>query len=336
MKIKIKDAGRHLAVTTGYGQMSAQIGRHLNALGHDVYYDFIAEPNDKDLAEIVRKQFKHTPDTIYLWIRPPHYVKNKDFNENHLNIFYTMHESEKFEGWKEDWPKLLNKCRAVIFPTQWNKKIFSNAGVKVPIYVLPLGVDPKIFCGSKTGEFSILSVHEALGKDGSREKWKDSVSAYMEVFKDVSHEVSFTIKSWNTDTVGFYKHVGDVAREIGRNFIDLPKFNLIEAELLPQDMNILYAKHWVFLKNASKDDWGLPVHEAMTAGVDILCSDLPPMREFLCEKQTRWFGCGDIKKLKEELWRYYKLWRKWKSYVNSFSWKVNVKKLEKILGEVGK
>lgn len=336
MKIKIKDANRRLIPTTGYGQMSAAIGRGLDAKGHDVYYDYVTGSTDNDLERIAKKPFKHTQDTIYLWIRPPHYVKYKEFDKKNINVFYTMHESETFEGWKADWPELLNRCNAVIVPTEWNKRIFKERGVEVPIYVVPLGVNPQVFHGAKTKEFSILSVHEALGKKGSRESWADSVEAYLLAFKDNPMEVSFTIKSWNTDIPSFYKFVFEIAKKIGEPYQNLPQFNIIETDLLPQDMNALFGKHWVFLKDSKREGWCLPVHEAMATGMNIICSDLPPMREFLFGKKVVWFELGNVKKLTEVLVWEFKQWRKWKGHVNSFSWKANLKKLEEVLYEIKK
>jgi len=335
LKIKIKDANRHLFLTTGYGQMSAYIAKSLTKLGHDIYYDFVTGCNDDLLDKLARKPFEHTPDTLYLWVRPPHYVKNKDFVPEHINVFYTMHETETFEGWKSDWPQLLNKCDAVVVPSEWNRKVFTNQGVLVPIYVVPLAVYTKIFHGLRTRQFSILSLHEALGKLGSRENWWDSIEVYLETFHDRNYrDVVYSIKTWNADIPSFHDHVDKFIADKGFDRSKLPPYQILEFELLPQDMNSIYGKAWLFLKNANREGWSLPLHEAMACGVKILASDIPPFREFVYPKLIDYFEVGNHAHLKERLWIQFRHWRKWKTHVNSFSPDNITKKLETVLEEV--
>jgi len=183
MRILIYDAGTRHTPTSGYGVMSHQFGHYLETRGHEVDWDFRGD----EKAD------------IFLWMRPPHYVKYPRFKNKNLNVFFTMHELETFDGWKTDWPQLLNRCEAIIVPNEWNKQVFRKNGTKVPIYVVPLGVNPKDFVGEKTYEFSILSIFAALGSDGSRENWKETIRAYFELFSDneYTNSVRLTLKSWN-------------------------------------------------------------------------------------------------------------------------------------------
>lgn len=335
LTIKIKDANRHLFQATGYGQMSAYLAKALHKLKHSVYYDFITGANDGLLDWFARKPFEHTPETIYLWIRPPHYVKNEDFNPDHINVFYTMHETETFEGWKADWPALLNHCNAVVVPTEWNKRIFADHGVKVPIYVVPLAVNPRVFRGLRTEQFSILSVHEGLGKSGSRENWQESIEAYLETFHDRNfNDVIYWIKTWKAALPSFHTRVDKFIEEKGFDRAKLPHYQVWEIELLPHDMSNLYGKVWLFLKNANREGWSLPVHEAMACRTRILASDLAPFREFVYPKLVDYFEPGNHEDLRERLWVQFRHWRKWKTHVNSFSPDNVVKKLEAVLEEV--
>lgn len=335
MKIKIKDANRHLATMTGYGQISIYVAKALHKLKHDVYYDFITGCTDELLDQLARKPFEHTPDTIYLWIRPPHYIKNEDFNPEHINIFYTMHETETFEGWKADWPQLLNKCAAVVVPSQWNKEVFASRGVAIPIYVVPLAVPTKTFHGIKTTQFSILSVHEGLGKRGSRENWWDSIETYLSTFCGDNHnDMVYWIKTWNADIPEFHN---DVERFIAYEQLDratLPPYQVWEVELLPEDMSHLYGTAWLFLKNANREGWSLPIHEAMACGTRILASDIPPFREFVYPPLVDYFELGNRKMLGRHLRAQFKCWQQWKAHVNRYKPDRVVKELEGALEEV--
>src|SRR5687768_15270842 len=57
-------------------------------------------------------------------------------------IYYTMWESDRLP---QQSVQLLNLAEAVIVPCYWNVDVFKSSGVKVPIYVVPLGIDPRVF-----------------------------------------------------------------------------------------------------------------------------------------------------------------------------------------------
>jgi len=335
LEIKIKDANRHLFQTTGYGQMSAYLAKALHKRKHNVYYDFITGANDSILDWFAKKPFEHTPETIYLWVRPPHYVNNEDFIPEHINVFYTMHESETFEGWKADWPQLLNKCNAVIVPTDWNKMIFIHHGVRVPIHVVPLAVNPKIFHGLKTQQFSILSVHEGLGKTASRENWMESIQAYLETFHDRNfNDVIYWVKTWNAAIPSFHTRVNKFIQGKGFDRSKLPRYQVWEIDLLARDMSNLYGKVWLFLKNANREGWSLPLHEAMACRTRCLASRLPVFQEFAYPPLVDYFDSDNQEHLREKLWLQFRHWRKWKAHVNNFSPDRAAERLEAVLLEV--
>ena len=58
-------------------------------------------------------------------------------------VLFTMFESPTLpEGWVES---VNNMADLLIVPSKWNQKIFDEAGVTVPIAVVPLGVNPRDF-----------------------------------------------------------------------------------------------------------------------------------------------------------------------------------------------
>jgi glycosyltransferase involved in cell wall biosynthesis len=59
------------------------------------------------------------------------------------NIFYTMMETETLS------PMFADTCNryadAIFTPTNWNKKVFEKGGIKKPIHVVPLGINPELY-----------------------------------------------------------------------------------------------------------------------------------------------------------------------------------------------
>jgi glycosyltransferase involved in cell wall biosynthesis len=82
-------------------------------------------------------------------------------NPFNYNIFYTMMETETLS------PMFADTCNrysdAIFTPTQWNKNVFEKGGIKKPIYVIPLGIDPNIY-NTKVEKKEILCRELPSGK----------------------------------------------------------------------------------------------------------------------------------------------------------------------------
>ena len=129
------------------------------------------------------------------------------------------------------WSPILNKCKAVIVPTEWCKEVFKSHGTVVPIYVCSLGVNTRIYRPAKTEIYKILTVHEGFGSISSREDWQTTLKA-LEYF---GGEIKLTIKTWNNKV---WK---------------LPEYaEIFTFEICQSDMAALYHSHNAFIKNSPK------------------------------------------------------------------------------------
>lgn len=313
MRIRIYDARTDIQPKSGYGLMSYQIKANLKQLGHEI----LEFPDDKSGEDVV------------LWIRPPHYLAYPEFDPNKKNVIFTMHESETFEGWKSNWPELLNKADAVITPTDWNKKVFEGNGVFKPIQVVPLGVNSKDYHGAKTYTFSVMTLHDALGRDGCRENWKDTIKAYFDAFSgDKRFEALLTIKSYNIDREGYGKYLDFLGRD------DRPPIDIIDIDLINTELNNLYSKHWLFVKNANREGWSLPLLEAMSVDLPVAFTDIPVLDWAKEYRGGQSFPLGDVVALKNIMTEGHKNWKKKKGFINSLSWKQCTKQVENVLKSV--
>lgn len=295
MVIKIIDSFRHRSLQSGYGQMADAIYGGLQSLGHTVYW----------------QDTKETVD-LNLWVRPPHYIKEPYFKAEENNVFFTMHEEETFSGWKSDWPQLLNKVRAVIVPTNWCKEVFVKNGVTVPVDVCPLAVNTKRYKPKEDRKFSVLMVHEALGRTGSREDWESNIDM-IKFFTD-RQDVKFTIKTWSSD----YSQ-------------QIPNTNVYNFEFVEEDMAKLYRQHDLFIKNTKKEGWSVPMTEAMASGLDIIAADIPVLRENARDYPVTWVKFGDKQALRKAVIEKHRDWKKKRDLLDQFDWKRSVTKLNEIL-----
>jgi len=318
MNIKIYDSLRRNAPTSGYGLMAYQFGERLKKYGHIVRYFDEDRVSEAD---------------IHLWIRPPHYIKEAYFDPNKLNVFFTMHESETFLGWKSDWPALLNKCKAVIVPTEWNKKVFAKSGVTVPLYTVPLGVDDRIFIGYKHSRYSVLSVFDGLGSDSSRDDWRGMIRAFYKAFYDHKHtKVVYSIKSWRIDYDKYQKFLEDTISSFGYKRHLLPVVSVHELDLTPADMNLFYSRHHSFVKASAGEGWSLPTLEALSSGLKIISKRTPAMLTYLNEDNADFFETED--QLANVFREHYKVYKKQKAVSSLWSWREAAKKLDLVLREI--
>lgn len=83
-----------------------------------------------------------TPGKVSLFTGPLWYVSEKLFKkvpkESKIKIAYTMLEGTKIPSM---WVKILNHCfDAAVVPDSFLVSVYQNCGVKIPIFVLPLGM----------------------------------------------------------------------------------------------------------------------------------------------------------------------------------------------------
>jgi len=106
---------------------------------------------------------------------------------------------------------------------------------------------------------------------------------------------------------------------------------IIDVDLDVKALNNLYARHWLFVKNANREGWSLPLIEAMATGMSVAYSDLPVFDWAKDYKKGHIFKAGDSDSLADIFKSEFKQWKKEKGWVEAFSWKHCVDQLEKVL-----
>jgi glycosyltransferase involved in cell wall biosynthesis len=321
MKIVIMDTNRHAKLSSGYGNMARALAEGLARRHHDVYFDSPTLCGDPQLDTLAKKQFVHTPETIYLWTKPPKYILNNNFHVENKNVFFTMHETETFEGEKKEWPLFLNRCKLIITPTEWNMKVFVSAGVTIPVVVVPLAVDTRYYHPyAAPDRFNVLTVHEAWGAESSRENWQMTLEAFRELFSG-KNNVNLTVKTWNLKP--------EVMVEMQKSGM-LENVSVTSMSLEPQAMASLYQQHFLFVKNSNREGWSIPLTEAMACGMPVIVYKNPVLTENVRSyPQVSWFTKKDQLKYYLDYW--YKVWRTSNEYLSMFSWRASLDRVEDAL-----
>jgi GT2 family glycosyltransferase len=183
-------------------------------------------------------------------------------------------------GLPEAWVDGCNTMDEVWVPASFNVDTFENSGVRVPVRVMPLGVDIDYFNPQITGfrpsdRYTFLSVFEW----GERKAPETLLRAFASEFKE-SEDVVLLLSVFNRDPDV------NVEAEIAR--LDLPSSAPIVLMLNPEfadhQMGSLYRSADCFVLPTRGEGWGMPVLEAMACGLPTIATNWSGPADFLHEE----------------------------------------------------
>jgi GT2 family glycosyltransferase len=180
-------------------------------------------------------------------------------------------------GLPQEWVDGCNGMDEVWVPASFNVETFRNSGVRVPIRVMPLGVDVDYFNPGITGfrptnRFTFLSVFEW----GERKGADLLLRAFAEEFKE-SEDVLLLLAVYNRDP-GV-----DVHEQVARLGLpaSAPIVIMLNPEFADHQMGALYRSADCFVLPSRGEGWGMPVLEAMACGLPVISTDWSGPADFL-------------------------------------------------------
>jgi len=206
-------------------------------------------------------------------------------------IFYTMMETHTLH------PDYVDRCSMadeIWLPSQWNVDIFKKAGIKIPIYKMPLGVDVDKY---KPG-LNPLEMSENLGGDfvflslfgwSYRKGYDVLLKAFLSEFTR-DDDVTLLISSryfGSTEEVKKKKIRSDV--EAIKASIDNPKMPrvVLFGDVMPDAMlPRLYNSADCFVLISRGEGWGLPGCEAGACEIPVISSNYSGHTEFLNDSNS--------------------------------------------------
>ena len=250
MMLALHDAGVRVAYRNAYGERDAPVE-------HPLLADLVA-----------RRASRSVPQVAYCQADAFRRVRGS------LKVGWTMLE---VTGLPADWVDGCNSMQEVWVPASFNVDTFRSSGVKVPIQVMPLGVDvdyyhPGIRGFRASPRYTFLSVFEW----GERKAPEVLLRAYAEEFKE-SEDVLLLLSVFNRDPSV------DVDAEIAR--LDLPRSApialMLNAEFAEAQMGALYRSADCFVLPTRGEGFGMPVLEAMACGLPTIATAWSGPADFL-------------------------------------------------------
>ncbi|HEY6801964.1 MAG TPA: glycosyltransferase [Pyrinomonadaceae bacterium] len=285
-----------LNLTTGYATSSKEIVLELDRQRVRVNYKYLygrgtiiplAEPEQSSsyMLNLIRqrKVTSSGPQICY---------GQADAFKPELNSFKIGFTMLEVDGLPPDWVRFANRMDEIWTPSSFNLETFSNSGVKRPIQVMPLGVNPAYFNPEidgfrVSGPFTFLSVFEW----GERKAPELLLKAFNDEF-GANEDAVLICKAYNSDvTISIADQVKSYGlSEAGGRII----FSI--NEVLPNyQIGSLYRSVDCFVLPSRGEGWGLPIMEAMACGLPVIATNWSGPADFIT-KDTAYLL--DVERLK--------------------------------------
>ena len=208
------------------------------------------------------------------------YGQGDVFNRNlqRYKIGYTMLE---VDGFPDDWVRQANRMDEIWVPSEFNRQGFQRCGLKRPVHVMPLGVDPDYFhpgiraYPNPLGEYVFLANFEW----GERKDPELLLASFNQEFS-ADEPVRLLCKVINRDPgINLKEEIRRLGlRESGGKIAFL--FNL---EFPHYQLGSLYRSADCFIAASRGEGWDMPLMEAMACGLPAIATDWGAHQEFVHE-----------------------------------------------------
>lgn len=270
--------------SSGYAVSAKNFMRALDEQGVDIRYKYVygtgtpfpvEEPDQCDnyLMNVIRgRSFSSDcPQVVY--------GQGDVFkrNDGRYKIGFTMLETT---GIPKEWADQCNLMDEVWVPSAFNVKTFQDSGVKVPIYVIPLGIDPayynpQIVSYRHHNKYTFLSVFEW----GERKAPEILLKAFTQAFSQ-NDDVVLICKVFNNDGS---VHVDEQIRQLNLPENGPEIIFLYNNKFPDNEMSTLYRSADCFVLPTRGEGWGMPILEAMACGLPTIATDWSSQQDFFNE-----------------------------------------------------
>lgn len=195
-------------------------------------------------------------------------------NDGKYKIGYTMLETT---GIPKEWVKQANMMDEIWVPSSFNVETFKNSGVKTPIHVIPLGIDPNYYNVNiknykQHDKYTFLSIFEW----GERKAPEVLLKAFSKAFSK-KDDVILICKIFNND--------GSINVEHEIEKMNLPKDGaeiifLYNTRIADYQMSCLYRSADCFVLPTRGEGWGMPILEAMACGLPTIATGWSAQTDF--------------------------------------------------------
>lgn len=273
-----------VAEPTGFAKCARNILRGLTENGCYVLYDNlmgIPEAEDYTNDELVNDIMQTVPNMQYpqiTWGLAPLFFKNS----GRYKIGFSLYESDPLP---QEWIPYLNMMNEIWVASKFMKELYERNGVRVPVYVVPLGTDPAYFHPAiAPAEFDAPERWRFICNATwePRKNLKNLILAFQAEFS-IDDNVCLIIKTANMGLVDDIKtEVEAVNMRKGRAKV------YIKEQILPDEaIGSLYTAADCYVSPSRGEGWGMPLHEALACGLPVITTGHGTVKEVLSDSKGK-------------------------------------------------
>lgn len=204
------------------------------------------------------------------------------------NVAYTAWETSKLPN---SWVPLINLMDEVWVPSTWNKEVFEESGVKIPVVVIPHVIPMPDISDARTPDVAVADgtyIFYSIFQWIERKHPVGLLKAYLTEFGP--HEkVALAIKSYRLDSSAKEQQVikDDISRlKKSLQLTEYPQI-LFFGNLLPSEyMKGLHNRCNCYVQPHRGEGFGIPIAEAMAYGKPTIATGYSGVMEFMNKENS--------------------------------------------------
>lgn len=209
------------------------------------------------------------------------------------NVCFTMFETSRIPT---IWVECLNKhTDACLVPCEWNKEVFESSGVKVPIYVVPPGIDADFYRAADKIEPTEMSnlpsdcvTFYSIFQWTERKNPIGLLVSYLAAFDGVE-DVYLVLKTYGSDTSPQQQkklREAILAVKAQLRLKKAPKILFVGSLLSTEQISGLHKRCDCFVLPHRAEGFGMPHLEAMATGKPVISTGFSGNMDFMTPENS--------------------------------------------------
>lgn len=274
----------------GYGDAAVQYAAALDNYGVNVSWRPVSSNTNRLLTKAraladaglpaMERLWNRTLETSALLLQVPPYHWHHHWAESAKNRELFTYVAWEVDQLPQEWPAALNRYQKVLVPSEFNREVFKQGGVTVPVEVVPHIARPLTPSGEQVPLGSVGEqdyVFYTIASWISRKAMEQTIRAYLNAFS-FRDPVALVIKSEYFDQFALNcvdrspdapDYMLTSAWSLARILSEYPdpaRIHLIPHRLEPGQIDQLHQRGDCFISLTHSEGWGLGAFEAALAG----------------------------------------------------------------------
>ena len=284
--------------TSGYARVAEDFMLGLHELGLEFSWQpyhwaggetvpFRGETENVALKPFFYKPLE-SPELVVLHIMPSYLESWLERFPSTPIVVHTVWETDRLRG---EWVEVINRTLGVVVPCEWNRQVFAQSGVTVPIevvpYMIPKDVKP-LERGNSCRRFYTINDWTY------RKAMPELVEAFLRAFADGG--ATLTIKTNTKDRTAakpwydffplgwlatIHTSTSHALKELKRATSSEAEINLIAGDLTREQILEIHREHDCYVSLTRSEGWGMGAFEAAAIGNPVVMTGFGGQSEFL-------------------------------------------------------